>query len=261
MSTTDEKRTFGYRIEDEDIDSLMSRGRKAEDVLLMFKYKVPKWNQYAPPDMVNILDQGQVGSCQGQSLAKMFQICYFLATGRVLNFSAMAGYILAQRHDGLIGRDVGSTLSGGQRAAADGICLEKDWPYTGRYDSRIPNVPRPFKLVASKPTNDPDLISEALDAGLPVQTGMTWNHELDRDLVTNYTGRGAQGGHATTLWQKKSNGNWINHNSWGSGWAGDGRSEWTPQAARQIITYRTNTFVIYSPEMEFPDLEIINPQR
>ena len=246
---------FGYAIDKENRQSLIDGGIEPRQLMARFTAKFPKFNTSADPlGVVNILDQGQIGSCQGQSLAKMFQICYFLETGRVENFSAMAGYIVAQRFDGLRG-DVGSTLSGGQLVATKhGICLESDWPYPSRYSAEIVAKKFEFKLASAQPTNDPDLILEALALGLPVQTGMAWNNQLEQEHVTSYNGRGAQGGHATTLWLGK------HINSWGNGWNSDGCSTWSEQALRDIVTHRGNTFVIYAPDgishPDLPDIEI-----
>lgn len=246
---------LGYAIDNENRASLMNRGLNPMMMLQTFKAEVPAVNIDADPlSVVNVLNQGSIGSCQGQSLAKCFQICFFLKTGRVVNFSAMCGYIIAQRYDRLIGRDVGSTLSGGQRVATEhGMCLEEDWEYPSRYSANIPTANFPFKLRSAQPTNDPSLVLDALKLGLPVQTGMAWNSELERERVTSYTGRGAQGGHATTLWLRKDK--HICHiNSWGN-WNGDGCSTWTEEALRQIVSYRGNTFVIYAPDgMEYPEL-------
>ena len=251
-----ETRTLGYAIEQEDRESLDRHGEEPLKLLATFKEELSPQNPDADPlGVVNILNQGSIGSCQGQSLAKMFQVCFFLKTGRVFNFSAMCGYVVAQKYDGLINRgDVGSTLSGGQRVATEnGMCLESDWPYPSRYSNQIVASSFPFRLKSAKPTNNPDMILEALAAGLPVQTGMAWNSELEQERVTNYTGRGARGGHATTLWLRKDN--QICHiNSWGN-WNGDGCSTWTEEALRQIVSYRGNTFVIYAPDgIEYPEL-------
>ena len=82
-------RKFGYAIELENRDSLVLNGTSPELVLSQFQDNFPAWNQDASPaSVIPIADQGQVGSCQGQSLAKCFQICYFLATGRAKNINS-----------------------------------------------------------------------------------------------------------------------------------------------------------------------------
>jgi len=254
------ERALGYAIEEENMEVLYEQGKNTELMLKLFADQYPTQNPYADPLPVTpVKDQDGVGACQGFSLSNVLMICYYLKTGRLINLSAMCCYILSQREDRLIGRDVGSTLSGGMRAAAKGVCEDAEWPFRDRYDPTIPNVNLPFKFTGSKPTNDPELIDAAIDAGLPVQTGMSWNKELEQEIVTSYTGRGASGGHATYLFgRKEGSGNIIHHNSWGR-WNQDGKSEWTRQAMKQIVTFRQNTFVIYSPELQYPPPPIVNP--
>ena len=243
-------RTLGYAIEKEDREYLEEHGEEPRLLMQRFKNSFPVFNTDVNPlDILTIKDQGQVGSCQGQSLAMIFTICYFLATGRVEDFSAMAAYILSQAEDGLLGKDVGSTLSGGQAVARRGLCLESAWPYTGRYDTRQPSgIEFPFKLSASKPTNDPEIIFEALEMGLPVQIGIAWTPEMDREHVTSYRG-GRGGGHAVVWWLK------YLINSWGS-WNGDGMSTYERRALEEIVNYPGNTFVIYAPDgMEYPEVK------
>lgn len=247
---------LGYAIEKENKDQLLLNGIKPEIILRSFQDNFPKFNANADPlGVVNIKNQGSIGSCQGQSLAKCFQICYYLATGRVINFSAMAAYVISQEYDRIRG-DNGSTLSGGQKVATDnGLCLEKDWPYPSRYDTTQKASEFPFKLKSAQPTNDPQEIRQALELGLPVQTGVAWTRELEKEVVTQYTGRSSFGGHSTVLWCKK------NINSWGQEWCEDGCSDWTT-ALDDIVTFPGNTFVIYAPdEMTKPELPEIETYR
>jgi hypothetical protein len=249
-------RTLGYAIEEENLESLAENGVEPSRLMAAFREHVPAEVVTSDPlSVVNILNQGSIGSCQGQSLAKAFQVNYFMTTGMVVNFSAMCGYIVAQKFDRLIGRDVGSTLSGGQRVATEhGMCLEADWEYPSRYDARIPAIDFRFKLQSAKPTNDPEEIKEALELGLCVQTGMAWNSELEQERMTKYTGRGAQGGHATLLWHKRGS-DYCHLNSWGD-WNQDGVSTWSEKALEDVVTHRGNTFVIYGPTgMVYPDVD------
>jgi len=252
------ERKLGYAIDNENMEVLWEQGVNTELMLELAADQYPVQDPYADPSPITpVKDQDGVGACQGFALSSIFGVCYFLATGQVANFSALGLYILSQKEDGLLGRDVGSTLSGGMRAAAKGICLDEDWPFSDRYDSRIPAVDRPYKLTGSKPTSDPELINAAIDSGnAVVQTGLSWNSELEQEVVTQYTGRGARGGHSTYLFGRKQNGNVIHHNSWGL-WNADGKSEWTPQALKQAVTYRSNTFIIYTPELTFPPPPVI----
>lgn len=244
------ERNFGYAIDQENKDSLLlnAQAKPGELVALMETEYLPLDAIQRPEAIVNVVDQGSVGSCQGQSLAKCFQICYFLATGRALNFSAMCGYIIAQQFDGIRG-DRGSTLSGGQLVATrHGMCLERYWPDTKTYDTRPKTNEFPFKLVAATPTNNPDEVRKALGAGLPVQTGVAWKESLDEERPHEYRGR-SLGGHSTVLWGD------YHINSWGKGWNGDGMSNWM-DCLDEIITFPGNTFVIYAPDsMSMPFLD------
>ena len=252
------ERVLGYAIEQENMEVLYEQGKNTELMLKLMSEQYPAQDPYADPlPITPVKDQDGVGACQGFSLSSVLAICYYLKTGQTINLSAMGLYILSQKEDGLLGRDVGSTLSGGMRAAAKGICIDEQWPFRDRYDPTIPNVDFAYKFTGSKPTNDPELIDAAIDAGLPVQTGMIWNNELEKEVVTSYSGRG-RGGHATYLFGRRKNGNIIHHNSWGM-WNQDGKSEWTRQAMKQIVTFRQNTFVVYSPELTYPAPPIITP--
>ncbi len=245
------ERTFGYCIDLEDKDKMLLNSRfTPEQILAVSSDYLPADKINAPEAIVNVVDQGPVGSCQGQSLAKCFQICYFLATGRVLNFSAMCGYIIAQQYDGIRG-DRGSTLSGGQLVATShGMCLERYWPDTKTYDTRPKTDSFPFKLVSATPTNNPQEIRKALGAGLPVQTGVAWKESLDEENPQEYRGR-SLGGHSTVLWGD------YQINSWGEQWNQDGMSNWM-DCLDEIVTYPGNTFVIYAPDgMSMPKLEPI----
>lgn len=255
---------FGYPIERENREALDANGMDPREMVAKVKANgPPTMNVDTDPFLLlDTLNQANQGACQGHSLALIFTICYYLFTGRILYFSRAAAYYLSQKFDGLLGRDVGSTLSGGQKVATEhGLCTEEDWPYPRNYNPRQPGgIKFPFKLVSSKSTNDYDLIVEALNMGLPVQTGLAWGPECEQTVVTRYTGRGAGGGHSTTLWLKKGN-NFRQLNSWGESWNQDGQNEITPEAMRQMVEYSSrvfgkNVFVIYAPEgMIFPELE------
>lgn len=246
--------SLGYAIEQESKQKLLAGGMEPKRMLRLARASAPAFNvDVHPTTLFNPLNQSSQGACQGHSLALMFTICYFLATGRIEMFSRAAGYYLSQRRDGIRG-DRGSTLSGGQWVATEhGICLEHEWPYPNQYDPREPNgIVYRFKLVSSQPTSDPELIFEALDLGLPVQDGLIWDSSVSRTLVTDYKGEGG-GGHSTTLWTKQG-GNFRRINSWGM-WDGDGCNENTPRALKQQILHRYSTHVIYAPEnMIYPEL-------
>jgi hypothetical protein len=243
----------GYAIEQEKRELLMAGGMEPRKMLKLASDNKPDFNvDVNPMTLFDPLNQGGQGACQGHSLALIFTICYYLATGRIEFFSRGGAYYLSQRRDGISG-DRGSTLSGGQWVATEhGLCLESDWPYPSRYNpAEPPGLRFPFKLVASQPTQDWELIQEALDLGLPVQDGIIWDSSVSRTLVTDYKGQGG-GGHSTTLWTKSGE-NYRRINSWGM-WDADGCNENTPRAMKQQVEHRWSSHVIYAPEgMIYPE--------
>lgn len=244
---------MGYAIDRESKGLLMAGGMDPVRMLKLAAESKPDFNVQANPmDLFSPLNQGGQGACQGHSLALIFTICYFLATGRIELFSRAAAYYLSQRKDGING-DRGSTLSGGQWVATQhGLCLETDWPYPERYNPAEPSgVKYPFKLVASQPTRDYELISEALDMGLPVQDGIIWDNSVSRTISSDYVGQGG-GGHSTTLWCKVGE-NYRRINSWGM-WDGDGCNENTPKSLKKQVEHNFSSHVIYAPEgMIYPE--------
>lgn len=249
---------LGYAIDLERRSEMESEGTDPK-LMLARASQVPQFNvDVHPTTLFEPLNQGNQGSCQGHALAMIFTICYYLQTGTIEQFSRGGAYYLSQKKDGIRG-DRGSTLSGGMWVATQhGICLEKDWPYPSRYNPAQPSgLTFPFKLVASKPTRDVDLIREALDIGLPVQDGIIWDGSVSRTLSTDYRGAGG-GGHSTVLWTKSGD-NYRRINSWGM-WDGDGCNENTPRSLQQQIEHRYSSHVIYAPEgMIYPELAPVQP--
>ena len=247
---------LGYANEWESRERLEQQGQDSELVLRQFRDSFPKFNTTADPlGVVDILDQGQQGACQGHALATVFSICYFLATGRKAAFSRAAAYYLSQKKDGIRG-DMGSTLSAGQWVATQhGMCLESDWPYPSRYNAGMPPSAQGkflFKLSTTKPFKDVKSVVEWLDQGLPVQIGLTWNSSCDKEIVDSYNARGG-GGHSTVFWQRRAGGNVVNINSWGQRWAGDGVHEWTTKSIEAALAARWTVMIGYAPAgMSFP---------
>lgn len=251
-----ERGSLGYAIERENHELLEATGADSQLVLQRYRDSFPQFNTTADPlGVLKVFDQGQQGSCQGNALAQVFSICYFLATGRHETFSRAAGYYLAQKKDGIRG-DQGSTLSGGQWVATQhGMCLESDWPYPSRYSPSMPATAQNkflFKLQTTKPFRDVQSMLDWLDQGLPIQTGLNWNSSCDREVVDAYSLRGG-GGHSTVFWQRRANGNVCNINSWGSRWNGDGVHEWTPESIQRTLQNRWTVYIGYAPDgMSFP---------
>jgi hypothetical protein len=91
---------------------------------------------FAAPDEVDFGQwftkrlQGQMGSCQGVTIAAIGGALAGLRTGTKTVLSALFAYLETQRLDGLLGGDQGSTISNGAKLLMEvGICREQFAPY------------------------------------------------------------------------------------------------------------------------------------
>lgn len=251
---------LGYAFELERRNQLEIEGNDPMRMREQFKDSFPTFNLTADPlGAIDILNQGNQGACQGHALATIFQICYFLATGRKESFSRAAAYYLSQRFDG-IRTDSGSTLSGGQKVATSGLCLEKYWPYPSRYDNREPSgLSYPFKLKVTRPLRTVKEVTDWIDSRLPIQTGVPWNQSCQREVVDNYQALPGSGGHSTVFWLRSQAGNIKMPNSWGRDWCNDGVNEWTESSIDRVLRSRFTVLIGYAPdEMSFPEPTPLN---
>lgn len=255
-----EEYRLGYAIERENHEQLWDDGEPIEQMMRAVKESsIPPFNPRSYTlDVFKIRNQGSVGACQGFALASCLEVCLYQLTGRIYRMSAMGAYIWSQQEDGLLREgDVGSTLSGGNKAAKKGLCLESIWPYTGQYSRNIPSgaeQARIFNLVASQPITDVAKAKEWMESGWPVQTGITWaDSDMNKPVVDTYYGPARSGGHSTFLWGiDPVNGMAINHNSWGQ-WQKNGTQLWSWNALDAMIRWRgsrgeRNTFIAYRPD-------------
>lgn len=207
-----------------------------------------------PPEEIDprthhqVENQGSVGSCQGHDISSCVEHCYWVSTGIVEQFSRAHGYYGTQKIDGLLGRDQGSTISGGVQLVKRGLCLEKDWKYTGRYE---PNPPTSwedieqkasaFKIKSHSVLRGYDDVFNYLATGTGAVTiGTAWGFNPSNGVVERYSGGG--GGHATAVLgystRKDSQGRrylWL-LNSWGSTWGNQGWAEIAPSAMQSALS-------------------------
>ena len=249
-----EYRKFGYLHGEDDYDRI-DEGLEPEDMLRRFAATYPEFNAYANP-WLSLQYQGSQGACQGHALAHAFQVALTQEYSIQTKFSRACAYYLSQKEDGING-DRGSTLAGGQKVAAKGICLEDEWPYPSRYNNRMPNsaVGRcDFKMPGSKRITDADLAFSLIEAGACIQTGVAWNSSYEKEVCDRLSStRG--GGHSTLLYGlDEKTGNAIHHNSWNN-WQGDGRNQWTKRFLDEIMRKdRFAVFVCYDSTMlEVPE--------
>jgi len=246
---TNVDRQYGYLHGNDDYDQI-DQGVNPVDVLQRAKASYPEFNPYAAPWLM-LQYQGNQGACQGHALAHAFQVALVQEHGIQARFSRACAYYLSQKEDGING-DRGSTLAGGQKVAAKGICLEDEWPYPSRYNNRQPasaNGNMNFRMPGSKRITDADLAWDLLESGCCIQTGVAWNSSYEKEVCHTLKSTYG-GGHSTLLYglDEKTN-NAIHHNSWRN-WQGDGRNQWTKNFFAQIVKRdRFAVFVCYDAAM------------
>lgn len=101
------------------------------------------WQSFSRPSEVSVdwhrtENQGQIGSCQGHGLSSILERLAYVK-GNKIQLSEIFGYLATQRIDGLLGRDQGSTISGGAKLALKYGCPPESmtgYPrsYPGRSD-------------------------------------------------------------------------------------------------------------------------------
>jgi C1A family cysteine protease len=235
----------GYLIEEEDHDWLSQR-EDPEIMLRAARAAYPSFNPYVEP-YVPVENQKSMSSCVGQSLAVMFQIAMVQQYGLQAKFSRMCSYIMSQKASQISG-DRGATLSGAQKAAEQGICLERYWPYPSRYSSSIPSTAQGemvFKLKGSRQIRDADLVEDLLMSGCPCHVGLSWNSTCENSVCNSY--RSGGGGHAVSLCHvSEKTGHFVLQNSWGTSFGDMGRVLWTKNFISEVMKKdRYSTFFAY----------------
>lgn len=205
-----------------------------------------------PRSYHNVENQGPVGSCQGHDISSCVEHCYHVATGQVKQFSRAHGYYGAQKIDGLLGADNGSTISGGvDLVKTVGLCEDEVWPYVPRYSPKPPTSweeieqnAGQFKIQSHSVLRTYADIFTYLASGVGAVTiGTSWGFNPDSaGVVERYSGSG--GGHATAVLgyskRKDSQGRkylWL-LNSWGTGWGNQGWAEISPNAMQSALSNR-----------------------
>jgi C1A family cysteine protease len=258
---------FGWNVEKENQASILHRSLGSYHVwrqsLLEYDWEPP--TELDPREWNVAWNQGQMGSCQGVSLAEAASMCWTLARGTEAKFSGAWGYLASQAMSGLIGKDQGSTLDGGSKAASQlGMVLEEDFPYSDQYgailrkyqsdyDALVAKA-KDFKLRTEVPLGNYDEIYHFLASGVgPVHIGILWGLP-DAWEITRYSSSG--GGHSAlligylkvTAWPKPA---LLLRNSWGTGWGRDGYAIVHPDAVEAMCRGKWNVFVGRS-DMESP---------
>ncbi len=209
-----------------------------------------------PRGWFDIHNQGAQGSCQGQSLADALEYVHVMAHGEEIQISRSFAYLASQEFDGLLGRDAGSTLQGGSKAAERGLPLESLFPYDVNYRSAlnkyrsakndILNGPL-FKLRGRVNLESYDACFNWLASWSGViQIGIDWSVRLRNGWEIHEYRPGGGGGHAILLCGYLPIGgeNWILlKNSHSTQWGKDGWAVVKPSAIDQMCRARWSSIV------------------
>ena len=196
---------------------------------------------------LQVENQGPVSSCVGHGDSSTLEVCNFYDTGgEVINLSRMYAYLTAQKASGLFGRDQGATISGALAANAnDGICLEKTFPYPGKYVTRITKEAHDeasqHKLIRHTPMRTYEDCMAWLQTGQGgIVIGVRWVSSLinTTGVIESISGR-SSGFHCMAILgysqRKDSRGRkylWM-VNSHGKGWGNAGWAEVAPAVIAQ----------------------------
>ena len=260
--TKDKNKPKGYAIRKENREALAKSA-------IQFRYLVN--GRFVAPISIDprpwhrIEDQGSIGSCQGHAQTSVGEMCFRIAhKGRkVTQWSEMFGYLTSQKIDGLLGRDVGSTIHGGMKAARQyGFCPVDVFPYPSRYTSTIPRkaytAAKPFKIQYHTIINSSEDAFTFLGSGQGgINLGMTWVNmrpNSNGEIRSWRSGRG--GGHAVFIGGYENEGEWFwLANSWSTSWGLRGYAKVHRNAMDSILRDRWTVAIGMS------DLTIPKPRK
>lgn len=262
----------GYAIEHEKRDVLIATA-KPVPANLMQSFNAPP--EIDPRLWHKIEMQGSMGACQGHALSSVVEMAWFIVMGTAKQFSRLFGYYATQKLDGLLGRDVGSTIEGGCRLAKEyGLPPEEVMPYPvpARYTGRIPqaawDAASPFRIRSHAVCNSYDDVFTYLASGQGgVEIGIAWGSMTPvNGVIENYTP--GRGGHAVCFLgysrRRDADGRqylWM-ANSWDEQWGNRGWAEVAPRAVDAMCRHQYTVMIgmsdLTTPKPRLIDLSKIN---
>ena len=213
--------------------------------------------QMDPRDWMRIENQRSLGSCQGHAQSSVGELCFHLATGEVTQFSPLFAYYATQQIDGLAGRDVGSTISGGLDCASRfGFCPLAIMPYPDppRYAWQLPpaaiHAAAAFRIASHTTIASYDDAFRFLATGQGgIEIGLAWSDVLSQSTGIIERFVPGWGGHAVCLLGYSSRQDkqgrrylWL-ANSWSETWGNHGWAEVAPSAVQQMLVHSQTTAV------------------
>lgn len=154
-------------------------------------------------------NQGRMGSCQGNDLTSVLERLQQVARKPVTQLSRIFAYLATQRIDGLLGRDQGSTISGGAKLALEfGVPPEAKTGYPPSYPSRdLINALLSqanyeagalFKALSRWAVpEDPEDAKNWIGGGGGISLGIAWPGVPHDRVIRSF--RGGNGGHAIAI--------------------------------------------------------------
>lgn len=257
MVSMDYGQFTGYPIGLEDREALLET--QVDAVMLMMgeipDRMDPRKSKLADQGFLQVEDQFQIGSCQGQSITDCGEFAHAFATGEVVQISRMYAYIASQIESGIRG-DSGSTLEGGGKAFQKGFPLEKDAPYSNSYPgygfvTSERKAKAVYKLKSHTQMQSAEQCKQFIGSQIGiVQIGIAWGPWMEPDangcIGSFRPGRG--GGHALVfcgyvpdadVGQSSGSGYWfLMKNSWSKRWGKGGYAYVSPRAVDQMISHQ-----------------------
>lgn len=241
-----------WRVDLEDFDTLEKTSDESWQAKVEGLYAEPE--EIDPRPFHRVENQAQQGACQGHANSSIGESCWHTATGQNLQFSRQFAYIETQRIDGLLGRDQGSTITGGEKLSKTrGYPLEQLWVYTGRYHTTPPggiqacyNDGKTRLIKTSAAMRSYDDCRKFLGAGVgAILLGITWNASMhSKGVIDSYDPNLSGGGHAVAFLgysrrvdTKGRKYLWL-LNSWGTNWGQKGWAEVAPAAIDSMFRSR-----------------------
>ena len=182
-------------------------------------------------------DQGQLGSCTGNGIARVVQFDAMKQKLPIFMPSRLFIYYNERAIEGTVKQDAGANIRDGIKSVANqGVCSEVDWPYNIKKFAIKPSVKCYANAVKNKSliyrpvAQDLNTIKACLAEGFPIVLGASLYSSFESDTVAStgvvpMPGKNESiiGGHCFVIEGAiDSVKRFICCNSWGTGWGEGG---------------------------------------